>query len=143
MSKINLSKSIKNTKRVGRGPGSGKGKTSGRGMSGQRSRTGASTSRIEGGQTKLIMRLPKKNGFASSKKPTSITLTTDQINSLFSGAEKVGKEDIIKKVLGSKSHRIEKVKVIKGRSELDKIKLLDDILLSASLGKSEKVIGSK
>ena len=59
--------SIKNKKRVGRGPGSGIGKTCTRGHKGQKSRKGG-TIRLgfEGGQTPLYRRLPKK-GFKNSK----------------------------------------------------------------------------
>lgn len=52
--------SIKNRKRVGRGPGSGHGETSGRGHKGAGQRSGT-TSKIgfEGGQMPLQRRLPK------------------------------------------------------------------------------------
>ena len=46
--------------RVGRGIGSGKGKTAGRGQKGQKSRTGVSIGRFEGGQMPLYRRLPKR-----------------------------------------------------------------------------------
>ena len=61
--------SRKNTKRVGRGPGSGSGKTSGKGHKGQKARSGnGKRNRIgfEGGQTPLHRRLPKF-GFRSRK----------------------------------------------------------------------------
>ena len=57
--------SVKNRKRVGRGPGSGFGKTAGRGMNGQKSRSGYSRKRgFEGGQMPLIRRIPKR-GFTN------------------------------------------------------------------------------
>jgi len=57
--------SIKNKKRIGRGPGSGFGKTAGRGMNGQKSRSGYSRKRgFEGGQMPLIRRIPKR-GFTN------------------------------------------------------------------------------
>ena len=50
----------RNSKIVGRGPGSGKGKTAGRGTKGQRCRSGGGPHvRFEGGQTPLQRRLPK------------------------------------------------------------------------------------
>jgi len=53
--------SVKNRKRVGRGPGSGLGKTSGRGEKGQKSRSGYSRKiGFEGGQMPLHRRLPKR-----------------------------------------------------------------------------------
>jgi len=55
----------KNTKRVGRGPGSGRGKTCGRGTKGQKSRSGVSIPPwFEGGQMPLQRRVPKR-GFTN------------------------------------------------------------------------------
>lgn len=52
--------SVKDRKRIGRGPGSGSGKTSGKGHKGQKCRSGAkSTKGFEGGQMPLHRRLPK------------------------------------------------------------------------------------
>lgn len=53
-------------KRVGRGPGSGKGKTSGKGMMGQKARSGPNPYRtFEGGQNRLVRRLPYLRGFTN------------------------------------------------------------------------------
>ena len=58
--------SVKNRKRVGRGPGSGLGKTAGRGEKGQKSRSGYSRKPgFEGGQMPLHRRIPKR-GFTNS-----------------------------------------------------------------------------
>jgi large subunit ribosomal protein L15 len=58
----------RNSKRVGRGPGSGSGKTASRGHKGQKARTGASIPAwFEGGQMPLQRRVPKR-GFTSHKK---------------------------------------------------------------------------
>jgi len=57
--------SIRDRKRVGRGPGSGLGKTSGRGEKGQKSRSGyARKVGFEGGQMPLHRRVPKR-GFTN------------------------------------------------------------------------------
>ena len=57
--------SIRNRKRVGRGPGSGSGKTCGRGHNGQWSRSGGGVKPgFEGGQMPLQRRLPKR-GFTN------------------------------------------------------------------------------
>jgi len=54
------------SKRVGRGPGSGKGKTSGKGMMGQKARSGPGPYRtFEGGQNRLVKRMPYKRGFTN------------------------------------------------------------------------------
>src|SRR5438093_6773990 len=59
--------SIKERKRVGRGPGSGLGKTSGRGEKGQKSRSGFShKDGFEGGQMPLHRRVPKR-GFTNAR----------------------------------------------------------------------------
>jgi large subunit ribosomal protein L15 len=53
--------SVRDRKRVGRGPGSGLGKTSGRGEKGQKSRSGfARKPGFEGGQMPLHRRIPKR-----------------------------------------------------------------------------------
>jgi len=57
--------SVRDRKRVGRGPGSGRGKTAARGEKGQKSRSGFSHKvGFEGGQMPLHRRLPKR-GFKS------------------------------------------------------------------------------
>jgi large subunit ribosomal protein L15 len=57
--------SVRQRKRVGRGPGSGLGKTSGRGEKGQKSRSGFSQKPgFEGGQMPLHRRVPKR-GFSN------------------------------------------------------------------------------
>jgi large subunit ribosomal protein L15 len=57
--------SVRNRKRVGRGPGSGLGKTAGRGEKGQKSRSGfARKPGFEGGQMPLHRRIPKR-GFSN------------------------------------------------------------------------------
>jgi large subunit ribosomal protein L15 len=59
--------SVRNRKRVGRGPGSGLGKTAGRGEKGQKSRSGfARKPGFEGGQMPLHRRLPKR-GFTNAE----------------------------------------------------------------------------
>lgn len=56
----------KTAKRVGRGIAGGQGKTAGRGTKGQRSRAGSGKRPgFEGGQTPLMVRLPKLHGFRS------------------------------------------------------------------------------
>ncbi len=53
-------------KRVGRGDASGRGTYSGRGIKGQKSRSGRKPKLgFEGGQTRLIKRLPRRRGFTN------------------------------------------------------------------------------
>lgn len=57
-----LDGSVKNRKRVGRGPGSGTGKTSGKGEKGQNARSGGGVRPgFEGGQLPLFRRLSKED----------------------------------------------------------------------------------
>ena len=56
---------VRQSRRLGQGPGSGRGKTAGRGHKGQKSRSGYSGKRgFEGGQMPLNRRLPKR-GFTN------------------------------------------------------------------------------
>ncbi len=58
--------SISKSKRIGRGYGSGKGKTGGKGMMGQKARSGPNPYRtFEGGQNRLVKRMPFKRGFTN------------------------------------------------------------------------------
>ncbi|MEM7738439.1 MAG: 50S ribosomal protein L15 [Deinococcota bacterium] len=64
-------------RRVGRGIGSGSGKTAGRGQKGQKSRSGFSQSPgWEGGQSRLIERLPKR-GFNRYRIPSQVVNLRD------------------------------------------------------------------
>lgn len=70
----------KSSKRVGRGISAGQGKTAGRGTKGQSARTGGKRRPgFEGGQTPLMMRLPKLGGFRSLRTPTE-NVYTGQLN---------------------------------------------------------------
>lgn len=74
--------SNRNAKRVGRGISAGQGKTAGRGTKGQGSRTGKGRRPgFEGGQTPLMMRLPKLPGFTSHR-PKMENVYTGQLNEL-------------------------------------------------------------
>jgi large subunit ribosomal protein L15 len=58
--------SNRKSKRIGRGHGSGKGKTGGKGMMGQKARSGPGPYRtFEGGQNRLVKRMPFKRGFTN------------------------------------------------------------------------------
>ncbi len=58
--------SRRSSKRIGRGHGSGKGKTGGKGMMGQKARSGPGPYRtFEGGQNRLVKRMPFKRGFTN------------------------------------------------------------------------------
>lgn len=72
----------KSAKRVGRGISAGQGKTAGRGTKGQSSRSGGKRRPgFEGGQTPLMMRIPKLRGFTSHR-PKTENVFTGQLDSL-------------------------------------------------------------
>ena len=65
---------------VGRGISAGRGKTAGRGTKGQKSRTGSGKKQgFEGGQTPLVMRIPRLRGFRSHRPKTEV-IYTSQLN---------------------------------------------------------------
>ena len=70
--------SRKNSKRVGRGHGSGWGKTAGYGHKGQAARSGVPLG-MEGGQTPLYRRLPKRGFNPRPHYAESVTLGTIEI----------------------------------------------------------------
>ncbi len=96
---------LKETKRVGRGPGSGMGKTSTRGQKGQKSRSGVSISPwFQGGQSPLYRRIPKR-GFKNTRFEIKYaTINVGQLNKLFNDGDVITPEvlkerGIIKKQL--------------------------------------------
>lgn len=122
--------STQKRKRVGRGTGSGKGKTSTRGTKGQNSRTGGGVSAVfEGGQLRLVKRLPKLRGFNNRFKITYSPINLDTMERVFDNGATVdpvalssvgllgkdsdpvvvlGRGDIVKAV-HVKAHRISEV----------------------------------
>ncbi len=74
--------SVKNKKRIARGPGSGRGGTSTRGHKGQKSRSGYSRKRnFEGGQMPLQMRLPKV-GFKNPNRVEYVAINLDRLDAI-------------------------------------------------------------
>lgn len=75
-------------RRVGRGYGSGRAKTSGRGTKGQGARGNrGSKPGFEGGQVRMLIRLPKKKGFRSLNKRVFQVVNLEKLNQLSAGAE--------------------------------------------------------
>ena len=73
--------------RVGRGPGSGNGKTSGRGQKGQKARSGGGVRLgVEGGQTPLARRLPKR-GFTNFNRVEYAIVNVEALNQFEDGTE--------------------------------------------------------
>jgi large subunit ribosomal protein L15 len=74
-------------KRVGRGNASGHGTYSGRGLKGQKARAGR-TPRLgfEGGQTRLIKRLPRRRGFTNIFRKEYVIVHVKDLNRFESGS---------------------------------------------------------
>lgn len=107
--------SVKNKRRVGRGPGSGRGKTSGRGHKGQKARSGfKSKPYSEGGQMPLQRRLPKK-GFTNVFKTAYQPVNLDALGKIQS--ETITPEDIYRAGLAG-NHK-KPVKIL-GQGEIDR-----------------------
>ncbi len=83
-------------KRVGRGTGSGHGAFSGRGCKGQKARAGNGKTipGFEGGQLRLIKRLPKLRGFTNIFRTEYSLVSIDQLNKFKSGS-KVTPKDLL------------------------------------------------
>ena len=80
--------SIHRKKRVGCGESSGHGKTSGRGNKGQMSRSGHKRKpNFEGGQMKLIRRMPKRGFSNNARRVALIPVNIDRLESFADGAE--------------------------------------------------------
>jgi large subunit ribosomal protein L15 len=108
-------RTVKKSKRLGRGIGSSKGKTSGRGHKGQKSRSGVAIKSFEGGQMPLYRRLPKR-GFKSFNKNYLIgTINLSQIQD-FVDKKKLSSTNLVNLVSLKKNHLINK--------RYDKLKLL-------------------
>ena len=80
--------SKKSRERVGRGDGSGHGTYSGRGCKGQKSRSGYNLPHaFEGGQLRLVKRLPKKRGFVNIFRTEYSVININKLNLFESGSE--------------------------------------------------------
>lgn len=107
--------SVKNRKRLGRGPGSGTGKTSGKGHKGQKSRSGyKSKPWNEGGQMPLQRRLPKR-GFTNIFRTEYQEVAVSRLASL--GIDNISPEVLLDKgVINKKGIPVK----ILGNGEIDK-----------------------
>jgi len=109
--------SIKSRRRIGRGNASGHGTYCGRGCKGQGQRKSANVRPgFEGGQTPLIMRLPKLKGFKNINKINYQTVNLKDLN-VFKDGDEVNTETLLKKRLISKKRM--PVKVL-GMGKLEK-----------------------
>ncbi|MFP3039243.1 MAG: 50S ribosomal protein L15 [Candidatus Hodgkinia cicadicola] len=112
----------KQRRRLGRGRSSSKGKTCGRGHKGQRSRSGSKRGVLEGGQTPLHRRVPKR-GFmrAANKRIRAVGLDLLMPHVVDGGCYSVA---TLKAILGVKSKRC--LKLLYGEFNVCNLKLFCD-----------------
>src|SRR5699024_1865641 len=91
--------SRKKRNRVGRGMASGSGKTSGRGQKGQKTRSKVRVG-VEGGQTTLFQRLPKR-GFTNVNRKEYAIVNLEQLNAFEEGTEITPELLVEKNVVGN------------------------------------------
>tara|TARA_Y100000590_G_scaffold384996_1_gene456755 strand:+ start:2814 stop:3269 length:456 start_codon:yes stop_codon:yes gene_type:complete len=141
--KLNLLKikTIKRTKRLGRGIGSSKGKTSGRGHKGQKSRSGVAIKSFEGGQMPLYRRLPKRGFKSFSKKDLLGIINLSQIQN-FIDKKRLMSADVINlnslkknKLIGKK---FDKLKVLGTGDIKNKLKFEVHSVSNSAKNKIEK-----
>lgn len=104
------------SKRLGRGHGSGKGKTSARGMKGQKAR-GSIRLGFEGGQLRLIKRLPFKRGVGNKPVKDTIGVNLDRLE-VFKKGETVNVATLLEKGLVSPREVKKRTIKILGRGDL-------------------------
>ncbi|MBK5274345.1 MAG: 50S ribosomal protein L15 [Desulfuromonadales bacterium] len=108
--------SVKNRKRIGRGPGSGHGKTSTKGHKGQKARSGGSIKAgFEGGQMPLQRRLPKR-GFTPLSRIEYSLVNLKQLEVFEVGSVVDAEAFVAKGLIKSSSNAIK----ILGNGELSK-----------------------
>ena len=107
----------KGVKRIGRGHGSGHGKTAGKGHKGQWARSGGGVKPgFEGGQTKLVMRIPKR-GFNNIFATEYATVNVSDLESRFESGAEIDAQALVESGLVKKLY--DGVKVL-GNGELTK-----------------------
>ena len=110
--------STKKRKRVGRGTGSGKGKTSGRGTKGQNSRSGGGVRLgFEGGQSRLLKRIPKLKGFNNRFKVYYTPINLDTLSERFTSGADVSPDTLFEIRL---LRDVDDPVVVLGRGKIDK-----------------------
>ena len=126
---------VKSKKRVGRGNASGRGTYSGRGCKGQNSRTGGGVrAGFEGGQTSLILRMPKLKGFKNPNRVDFQVVNLIKLNQFKDGSE-ITVEELYKK--GFVAKKDIPVKILAGG---DLTKKLTVNVTKVSVAAKEKIL---
>ena len=135
-----LDGSVKNRKRVGRGPGSGTGKTSGKGEKGQNARSGGGVRPgFEGGQLPLFRRLSKRGFNNDEFRTVYSTVNVSDLNRFEDGT--VVDTTLLKEV-GLIKKELDGVKVL-GNGELTKKLTVKANAFTKSAQEKIETIGGK
>ena len=135
-----LDGSVKNRKRVGRGPGSGTGKTSGKGEKGQNARSGGGVRPgFEGGQLPLFRRLSKRGFNNYEFRAVYSTVNVSDLNRFEDGT--VVDTTLLKEV-GLIKKELDGVKVL-GNGELTKKLTVKANAFTKSAQEKIETIGGK
>lgn len=135
-----LDGSVKNRKRVGRGPGSGTGKTSGKGEKGQNARSGGGVRPgFEGGQLPLFRRLSKRGFNNYESRTVYSTVNVSDLNRFEDGT--VVDTTLLKEV-GLIKKELDGVKVL-GNGELTKKLTVKANAFTKSAQEKIETIGGK
>ena len=131
--------SVKESKRIGRGPASGQGKTAGKGHKGQKARSGGGVRPgFEGGQMPLARRVPKR-GFNNIFAKKIVSINVSALNAFDDDAvvtsDALLEKGIIKKALDG-------VKIL-GNGELTKKLTVQVAAFSASAKQKIEAAGGK
>ena len=137
--KVNKDKRTKKV-RKGRGTGSGIGKTSGKGHKGQRARSGgAKAPWFEGGQQRLVQRLPKV-GFNNIFAVEYEILNLGILNEKFESGSVVNRETLLS--IGLIKTKKKKIKIL-ANGELTKALNITADKFSAKAAEKIKIAGGK
>ncbi len=129
----------KSRKRVGRGESSGQGKTSGSGHKGQWARKGHKfKGGFEGGQMKLIRRIPK-TGFKNFTRPKTLAVNMGDLNCFDNGTDVT--LELLKKS-GLTNGVFDRIKIL-GKGILDKKLTVKAHAFSASVKARIEALGGK
>lgn len=139
----NLAPKIAKKAKTRKGQGNGsKGTFSGRGCNGQNSRAGGGVRLgFEGGQSGVLVHMPKKRGFKNTNRIESQVLNIGKISEFYKEGEIVNLETLVKYNLINKNNS--KVKIL-GDGVIDKkLEISKELLVSESAKKSIEKAGGK
>ena len=140
---LNIKKTRRKKKKLGRGIGSSKGKTSGRGHKGQKSRSGVAIKSFEGGQMPLYRRLPKR-GFVSNKKKFTAIISLSRIQEIIKKNTEISKDKI--NLLNLQKFKLinkkyKKLKLLGPGDLTDKLNIEVNLVSKSAKEKVEKIGG--